>query len=52
MLEYGFRIDFSEKSLQEAQAAQEVGLYEQIGRLKMELECALRAPEKKAAAFA
>ena len=37
---------------EQEQAAQEVGLYEQIGRLKMELECALRAPEKKATPFA
>ncbi len=38
---------------QTQQSAEEVQtqLYEQIGRLRMELECALRAPEKKAAHF-
>ena len=43
LLEEGARV-FSRDTGQreQAQAAQEVGLYEQIGRLKMELECALR----------
>ncbi len=34
---------------QQAQAGMEAGLYEQIGRLKMEVDCAQRAPEKKVA---
>ena len=53
LLEEGPRVFSRDNGRHEQeQAAQEVGLYEQIGRLKMELACALRAPEKKAAPFA